>query len=229
HVVVKPRHHLRLVPQSMRVRYAMRFGKQEADDGGEPTREDLVRAAFNSPFWPFVMATTSIGQEGLDFHQYCHAIVHWNLPSNPVDFEQREGRVHRYKGHAIRKNLARKYRIAMTEGPDPWTAMFQRARSDCPPGKNEIEPFWVLTVEGGACIERYVPVMPASIGEVRLANLKRAVSLYRLAFGQLRQADLVDFLKSRLNDQQAVELSRAILLNLEPPAENISSGVTPQL
>jgi len=28
--------------------------------------------------------------EGLDFHHYCHAIVHWNLPSNPVDLEQRE-------------------------------------------------------------------------------------------------------------------------------------------
>ena len=38
----------------------------------------------NSPFWPFVLATTSVGQEGLDFQQYCHAVVHWNLPSNPV-------------------------------------------------------------------------------------------------------------------------------------------------
>jgi len=36
--------------------------------------------------------TTSIGQEGLDFHYYCRKIVHWNLPSNPVDLEQREGR-----------------------------------------------------------------------------------------------------------------------------------------
>ena len=26
-----------------------------------------MRAAFNSPFWPFVLATTSVGQEGLDF------------------------------------------------------------------------------------------------------------------------------------------------------------------
>jgi hypothetical protein len=27
--------------------------------------------------------------------------VHWNIPSNPVDFEQREGRVNRYAGHAV--------------------------------------------------------------------------------------------------------------------------------
>src|SRR5262245_26296468 len=82
----------------------MRFGDQEAEDSTEPTRSDQVRAAFNSPFWPFVLATTSLGQEGLAFHTYCHAAVHWNLPSNPVDLEQREGRVHRYKGHALRRN-----------------------------------------------------------------------------------------------------------------------------
>ena len=38
-----------------------------------------MREAFNSPFWPFVLATTSVGQEGLDFHQYCHAVVHFGL------------------------------------------------------------------------------------------------------------------------------------------------------
>ena len=27
-------------------------------------------------------------------------------PTNPVDLEQREGRVHRYKGHAVRRNIA---------------------------------------------------------------------------------------------------------------------------
>lgn len=214
HVLVKPRHHLKLKPQFMRVRYAMRFGKQEADDdGGEPTREDLVRSAFNSPFWPFVLATTSIGQEGLDFHQYCHAVVHWNLPTNPVDLEQREGRVHRYKGHAIRKNLAQNFRPAMTDGADPWAAMFREARQ---PGTTEIEPYWVL--KGDASIERHVPAMPASVDEARLARLKRSVSLYRLAFGQLRQADLVDFLGQHIGIQTVEELSHTILLDLQPPA-----------
>ena len=75
--------------------------------GGE-ARVESVSNAFNSPFWPFVLTSTSVGQEGLDFHLWCHAVVHWNLPANPVDLEQREGRVHRYKGHAIRKNLARR-------------------------------------------------------------------------------------------------------------------------
>jgi len=63
-----------------------------------------------------VLASTSVGQEGLDFHTYCHAIVHWNLPSNPVDLEQREGRIHRYKGHAVRRNVAERHRdVAMAD------------------------------------------------------------------------------------------------------------------
>src|SRR5687768_7390850 len=83
------------------------------------------REAFNSPFWPFVLATTSVGQEGLDFHLYCHAVAHWNLPSNPVDMEQREGRVHRFKGHAVRKNIAQQHRHSADPalGGDRWTAM----------------------------------------------------------------------------------------------------------
>ena len=65
--------------------------------------------AFNSPSRPFALASTSIGQEGQDFHPWCHAIVHWNLPGNPVDLEQRDGRVHRYEGHAVRRNVAARY------------------------------------------------------------------------------------------------------------------------
>jgi hypothetical protein len=73
-------------PEPMRIRFAMRFGDDRSDeepllvsDGASPaTRKERVRAAFNSPFWPFVLVSTSVGQEGLDFHHYCHAITHWN-------------------------------------------------------------------------------------------------------------------------------------------------------
>ena len=57
--------------------------------------------AFNSPFPPFVLTTTSTGQEGLDMHRYCRRLVHWNLPNSPLALEQREGRVDRYLSHAI--------------------------------------------------------------------------------------------------------------------------------
>src|SRR5262249_52997775 len=115
--------------RALRCRFALRYGDEKADEEGELTRSEGVREAFNSPFWPFGLGTTSVGQEGLDFHQYCHAVVHWNLPRNPVDFEQREGRVHRYKGLAVRRNLVTHYgpKAGELDGGDPWEAMFARA------------------------------------------------------------------------------------------------------
>ena len=113
----------------MRSRFALRFGVNATDEEGAVERAGQVRTAFNSPFWPFVLVTTSVGQEGLDFHQYCHAIVHWNLPANPVDFEQREGRVHRYKGHAVRRNVAHAHRheALASRTRDPWAILFEAA------------------------------------------------------------------------------------------------------
>src|SRR5207249_2705006 len=140
----------------LRTRFAMRFSTDEHDDPETTAHRDIIRTAFNSPFWPFVLATTSIGQEGLDFHGFCHAVVHWNLPSNPVDLEQREGRVHRYKGHAVRKNVARAHRHRVNgDSRDPWEIMFAAAKAEQEGKTSDLVPFWVYTVEGGAQIERH--------------------------------------------------------------------------
>src|SRR5699024_10695039 len=103
-----------------------------------------VRESFNSPFWPFVLASTSVGQEGLDFNTYSHAVVHWNLPSNPVDLEQREGRVHRYKGHAVQKHVADEYsEYALGETvQDPWDRLFSAAEAARPEGDSFLDPNW---------------------------------------------------------------------------------------
>lgn len=92
-------------------------------DGQDPSD---VRNAFNSPFRPFVLISTSVGQEGLDFHYYAHAIDHLNLPGNPVDLERREGRVHRYKNDSVRKNVATRVLSdpSFDPGADPWPAAF---------------------------------------------------------------------------------------------------------
>jgi hypothetical protein len=123
----------------MRVRFALPFGQYRSEDGSHSRRSGYVRGAFNSPFWPFVLTTTSIGQEGLDFHLYCHAVVHWNLPANPVDLEQREGRVHRYMGHALRKNLARAHSKAVFNGssPNPWQSMLDEAIANRSEGESD--------------------------------------------------------------------------------------------
>ncbi|MCB0996416.1 MAG: hypothetical protein KDB21_15070, partial [Acidimicrobiales bacterium] len=195
-----------------RSRFALRFGDARSESDASVVRTGLVRSAFNSPFWPFVVASTSIGQEGLDFHLYCHAIVHWNLPGNPVDLEQREGRVHRYKGHAIRKNVAAAHAgAAWAAGGDPWEAMFAAAVAGRADGENDMVPYW--SYPGPAAIERYVPSLPFSRDVPKLADLKRSVALYRLVFGQPRQEDLIELLAG-VDPATLAELR----IDLSPPA-----------
>ncbi len=208
---------LAFTPLPMRVRFAMRFGRNATDDLKVLQRSGVVRSAFNSPFWPFVLTSTSVGQEGLDFHQYCHAVVHWNLPANPVDLEQREGRVHRYKGHAIRKNVAERHRsAAFSRRPtDPWAAMFAEAARESRRGAlRDIEPFWVY--EGTACIERHVPMLPLSREVERLARLRRSLVAYRLVFGQPRQEDLVAYLQDRVTPEDLAGLVEELRVDLTP-------------
>jgi len=204
--------------QRVRARFAMRFGDESGDQVEGGIRKDAVRAAFNSPFWPFVLATTSIGQEGLDFHPYCHAVMHWNLPTNPVDMEQREGRVHRYKGHAVRKNvakLAQSSELAFVSGENPWHGLFLHAAKHTD-RKSDMSPFWVFPVEGGAVIERHTPVLPLSREAARLPALRRSLAVYRMVFGQPRQDDLVEHLNRTVPESQLSQLSRELCIDLEP-------------
>ena len=204
----------------MRTRFAAAFGNQTLADGSEARIESVSRA-FNSPFWPFVLVSTSIGQEGLDFHLWCHAVVHWNLPSNPVDLEQREGRVHRYKGHAVRRN------VATTVGPelrangmsgnvDPWDELFALAVARTTDADGEMVPYWVFH-QGAAKIERHVPVMPFSRDAAALPRLRKTLAAYRLAFGQPRQDELVEFLGAERSDEDLLELASRLRIDLSPP------------
>ena len=200
----------------MRGRFAMRLADYKDEEGGA-ARLGSVRDAFNSPFRPFILATTSIGQEGLDFHPYCYRVYHWNLPGNPVDLEQREGRVHRFKGHAIRLNLAHR-QIGVVRGQsvcpdDPWKTMFDAASAETGTGTDLI-PYWIL--EGPVRVERRVPMLPFSREVRRLEWLKHSLTVYRLAFGQPRQEDFLEYLQSLLGTDTAIEDLADLQITLEP-------------
>ncbi|MDT8285322.1 MAG: helicase-related protein, partial [Thermovirgaceae bacterium] len=187
----------------MRTRFALRFGEIRDDSGERLARAGVVRQSFNSPFRPFVLATTSVGQEGLDFHPYCHVVYHWNLPSNPVDMEQREGRVHRYKGHAVRKNIALKYGLDTVRQHyrgkgDPWDILFKIAVKERDKGASDLIPYWIFELEEGYKVERRVPIYPLSREESYYKHLKQSLALYRLVFGQPRQEDLLAHLERRV-------------------------------
>jgi len=186
----------------IRARFAMRFATKAEEEKGV-RRTTLVQAAFKSPFRPFVLASTSIGQEGLDFHPYCSRIVHWNLPRNPVDIEQREGRVHRFKNHAVRRNIAADFgnRASALVGVEaPWTTMFKAAQDlQTANGRaGDIVPYWIYP--GDAKIERMVLMPPFSRELERYENLKKSLATYRLAFGQPRQDELIELFSGMSED-----------------------------
>jgi hypothetical protein len=206
-------------PLRFSARFALRYGSAKGTvktDEKSVERMSDVQAAFNSPFWPMVLASTSVGQEGIDFHWWCHSLVHWNLPANPADFEQREGRVHRFKGHAVRKNVGAAHREEAlgSRAADPWAAAFTAAELRRPPDTNDLWPWW--TYPGYSKIERWIPSFPLSRDQQREVRLRGQRALYRLAFGQPRQEDLLSIL-----DQQgyAEDLARLaeLRIDLRPP------------
>ena len=209
---------IRVDRHTMRGRFAIRFGDQAIEGEQRQQRAQQASQAFNSPFWPFVLTTTSIGQEGLDFHLYSHAVVHWNLPSNPADFEQREGRVHRYKGHAIRKNVATACGSAAFDNPknDPWAAMFEAAAASSD-ADGEIAPYWVFNPPGStARIERHVPLLPLSSDASKFERLLKAVATYRLSFGQPRQEELLKYLSGRIPEAELAAIVNRLRVDLTP-------------
>jgi hypothetical protein len=189
-------------------RFALRYASQAT--GVDSARPTEIREAFNSPFWPFVLATTSAGQEGIDFHWWSHAVVHWNVPTNPVDFEQREGRVHRYGGHAIRKNIAARHRDAILAADDvhPWRAAF-RIAGEHADQLGDFAPYWLYP--GDAKIERHLLPYALSQDIPKSERLKRGLALYRLAFGQPRQEDFLAMV-----DRHGTALHQP-MIDLRPP------------
>jgi hypothetical protein len=198
------------------VRYGSARGQAKSDEKSE-NRMSAVQRAFNSPFWPMVLASTSVGQEGVDFHWWCHSLVHWNLPSNPVDLEQREGRIHRFSGHAVRKNVAVAFgpEALNSEDVNPWVALFRAAvearSAEVTETIGDLWPWWVFP--GDAKIQTWTPTLPFSKDVERDLRMRRLREVYRLAFGQPRQEDLLTLLN--------IKAANVAPLDLRPPKSEV--------
>lgn len=198
----------------IRTHYAMPYGNIRMTDQATNRAND-VRLAFNSPFRPFVLASTSVGQEGLDFHWYCRKIMHWNISSNPQDMEQREGRIDRYKSLFVRRNVAKFHPETYT-----WNEMFDLARTEAKDkGFCELVPYWSIPQDmlksiaetDREYIESIVPLYPLSMDYDRYRHMKSVLRLYRLTIGQPRQEELLESFK----DMPAEDIDK-LLFNLSP-------------
>ncbi|RKX83303.1 MAG: hypothetical protein DRP58_09000, partial [Spirochaetes bacterium] len=212
--------------ENVRCHYAAPYGTQRLNTETGEKRMIGIREVFNSPFRPFVLTTTSIGQEGLDFHWYCRNIYHWNLPHNPIDIEQREGRINRYKSHVIRLNAARKFTPYDTTDntPNIWSKVFETYESTEEGKKKtycDLVPYWHLNCKNKNPykIERTVPIYAFSKDEEKYCIILKVLSLYRMTFGQPNQEQIMH---SFLQDTEGIDykdikkIARDICINLAP-------------
>jgi hypothetical protein len=206
---------------SMRKHFAVDFGNTKQTEQAV-THATSVRSAFNSPFRPFVLASTSIGQEGLDFHWYCRKMIHWNLPSNPQNLEQREGRINRYKCLSVRRNVAKVFGEKFS-----WKEMFEEANLVLKQDNPEMVPYWFLPLNNEVFegrndleyIERIIPIYPMSEENGRYRRLIDVLSLYRLTMGQPRQEELLQMLAGKVSKEDVQKL----LFDLSPYNRNKKS------
>jgi hypothetical protein len=180
---------------------------------GKPARSDELRKAFNAPFWPYVLATTSVGQEGLDFHTWCSRVAHWDLCSSPLDLEQREGRIQRFGGLVVRRKLAEllgkaTLSDARLKHGSLWIDIASAADKDLsdPTG---LSPWWQLS---GAGVIRYVFGLPQGRDAARFERLREQRLIYRLALGQPNQEDFIDILAG--SDPGRLAVLRPLALDL---------------
>jgi hypothetical protein len=156
-------------------------------------RTDDIRRSFNTPFWPHVIATTSLGQEGLDFHVWCRQLLHWDLCPSPLDLEQREGRIQRFGGLSVRSALSQNLRLrTLDEAGDktsPWTILAARADHEFRHDASGLSPWWSCPDEK---IDRLFVVLPQSRQTARFDQLSQMRWLYRLALGQPHQQDFIE-------------------------------------
>jgi len=91
--------------------------------------------------------------------------------------------------------------------------MFELAKQE---RGTDLKTFWLFETEGGARIERRVPLLPLSRDEIHLQRLKRGLALYRLVFGQPRQEELL----THLGDLDEAQREAAVAkwrIDLTPP------------
>jgi len=167
-----------------------------------PLRPDEIRKAFNSPFWPNVLVTTSIGQEGLDLHPWCNSIAHWDLASSPVALEQREGRITRFGSLSVRRAIAKKLRsqLDLLTGISPWHQLAVLANCQLS-DESGMSPWWV--VEDGDC-KKFFLTVPGGEQQERFELLSRERALYRLVLGMPDQADLIRLLDAQGKDPESL-------------------------
>jgi superfamily II DNA or RNA helicase len=78
--------------------------------GGDHGAKTAVQKRFKRPDGPQILVCTAAGREGINL-QFARILFNYDLPWNPMDLEQRIGRIHRYG----QKHTAQVYNLVATD------------------------------------------------------------------------------------------------------------------
>ncbi|NLK29003.1 MAG: hypothetical protein GX306_11785 [Clostridiales bacterium] len=186
-----------------------RYTKDRTDSKShESDHEEMIEKIFNSPFYPFVLAITSTGQEGLNLQKYCNQIMHWSVARGTDAFEQREGRIDRPDSLSNRQKLIAMCKDKEVEIEDlSWDDIKKRVSemvTDCSLAKEAgLYPTWYIPSIAGVTdkfkIRRIIPVAKYDSNTIEYRTLYHAINQYP-SFGIKKAEETLSPFKKELNN-----------------------------
>lgn len=70
----------------------------------QDSSRERIKDGFNTPFYPKVLISLPLAQEGIDLQKECRRVIHYDLDWNPASLEQRVGRIDRINSLISRIN-----------------------------------------------------------------------------------------------------------------------------
>lgn len=145
-----------------------------------------LSARFSSPFWPMIMVAGRGAQEGLDYHQYCLRMMHLTLPSGPVSFEQRQGRIDRFRCLLVRRRVGKYFEANNTNYIDCKKELLKRQYGyllQNKPKDNELYANYNMPDDGENYFERLMPFWDYTNEARECHILENKMDSYRSSLG----------------------------------------------
>lgn len=152
--------------------FAEQYVGDMSDNGGGNLNEDQLKISgvFSSPMWPMILFAGRGAQEGVDFHEYSSKIMHLTLPRGAVSYEQRNGRIDRYRSLLVRRRVAEyfeNYAIKESDGKKDASQLLERMfakasemQKELGQERDKIYPNWHFNVLENSRwhFEEYIPM-----------------------------------------------------------------------
>ncbi len=170
----------------------------DVNDVGAGENEDATKtfsSAFNSPFYPMILFAGRGAQEGIDMHTYCLRIMHLTLPRGAVSFEQRNGRIDRYRSLLVRRRAVEYFSTAKIDINDDVTnimaRMFQYLNNNKPDEQknNLLFPNWSIPKDANSVhnsvhnFERMMPAWNYTNESCFIDSMEEMLQSYRESLG----------------------------------------------